>query len=391
MNLYNTKIIISKDCCGCEACVNICPKTAINMVPDKEGFLYPNIDKNLCSNCGLCVKKCPVLNSVIHNYSENVYTIAGYSLKKSLVKESSSGGFFGTIAEKFLQKGCFVCGVAWNDDFYSTKHMIVSRIQDLNKIQKSKYIQSKKGNIYSEIVDLLKNGKTVLFSGCPCEVAAMKSVCPKLYQNNLYLVDLVCQGPTSSVAMRDFVHYIEKKNNSKIKSINMRFSIGPWIPQFIRIIFSSGKKYTERLYDTPIGDSIRIMQRPSCFNCHFSGSHRQSDITLGDYHGAISGKSYYNENGISIAVVHSDKGRFLENLLSDNCVYKERANYEELAKHNPRLNRSWSELPQRDKFSRIFQEKGLIVASSETLRLRQKIGRLLHWKIRMYIKKILNI
>ena len=193
------QIDVSK-CTGCEGCVSACPVQAIHMQENFLGFSYPQLDESKCIHCHLCEKACPViLKSSERECAKTAY--AGYAKNERLVSQSSSGGFFGLMAKKFLERGD-VIGVEWDPDFTGTHHALIDSLEELPKIQRSKYIQSKKKSIYKVAEDRLRQGKRILFSGCPCEVAAIKSVIPEFLHENLFTIDLVCQGPTSSKAMR---------------------------------------------------------------------------------------------------------------------------------------------------------------------------------------------
>lgn len=376
------------ECCGCESCASACRFTAIQMKQNHEGFFYPQIDEAKCVKCGKCARVCPVLNHGKQK-TKQLVSVAGYSKDEQLVLESSSGGFFGVIARNFLKNGK-IAGVSWSSDFKYTKHIIIDNLEDLQKIQKSKYIQSRKDSIYDEVQKCLINDENILFTGCPCEVAALKLAISEKYQKNLYCIDLICQGPTSPKAMDYYVDEIEEKFHGHIISINMRLPIGSWIPQYLRIAFENNKTYLNRLYDTAIGDSIRVMQRTSCYTCKFAGDNRYSDLTLGDYHEAVPGSSYYHESGVSIAIAHTEKGLRLIDILKMNDLYWEPVSYEEMLKKNPRLGGPWSPFPERAIFSENFAKYGLVTASNSILSVKRVILRKLPVNVRIKLEKIKN-
>lgn len=382
------QVIGKESCCGCEACSNICPTSAINMSEDINGFLYPTLEEALCIKCNKCINVCPVHNSREKHDSYRKEVLIGYSKNEKVVETSSSGGFFSIIAEQALNKGNVVVGVKWDNYFKSTSHVMIDKLEDLEEIKLSKYIQSNKHNIYIEIREKINNGETVLFVGCPCEVAALYHFIPFKLHDKLILVDLVCQGPTCQRAMREFVDYIEEKKHSKIYAINMRHAIGPWIPQYLKILFQNGEVYINRLYDTIIGDAIRIMQRPCCYSCKFSGSGRYSDITLGDYHGAKEEESFYHESGISIAVPHTQKGFQIIEDLKQTHTYWEYGEYHYIARLNPRLEAPWAPLVEYKLFSEVFNKSGLISASKSAISSKKKILRLLPIPCRILLEKI---
>ena len=377
-------LLSKEDCCGCEACANVCPVSAIIFKPDSLGFRYPFIDNSKCIQCGKCANLCPALNN--KNNSINKEMICGYSKEEDLVQKSSSGGFFSLISNWFLNNGGCVVGVKWADDFRKTEHYVANNKEEFEKIVGSKYFQSQKNNIYKDVIKILKEGKKVLFSGCPCEVAALKLLVDKSLLDNLYTIDLVCQGPSTTKALVQYIDMMERKHKAKVTHINMRVPIGVWIPQHMLIRFSNGKEYLNRLYDTPFGDAVRIIQRKSCYSCRFAGGGRKSDLTLGDYHGAKKDASYYHESGVSVALSHSNKGDFMLDILKNENIYYENCDYETIAKKNPRIEKPWNPLPEYQKFSELFSKTNLFNASKKTLSLKRKIFRKIPLKTRIKIE-----
>lgn len=387
MIIANTPVFnqINKDeCCGCEACAELCPMHCITMSEDEEGFLYPTIIENTCINCKKCVKVCPVVNSQKHNYKYKTY--AGYSSSKEVVKTSASGGAFTMLAETFVElfdNDCYICGVAWNDDFSGCHHIISHGIEELNLLKSSKYIQSYKGNIFSRIEEILKQDKAVLFSGTPCEIAALKCYMNKEY-DKLYTVDLVCQGPTSPKVMKEFKANIEKRYHSTIADVNMRYvHRTPWIPQWIRIRFSSGRIWLRIFYETEIGRAVHIMQRKSCYDCRFAGDYRNSDITIGDYHGADVTAEYYNEYGTSIIIINTGKGDNLFRKINEKKKILFPETYEKVVSSNPRIITSWSPHKFRYEYGKVFSSDGLSIATKNSWTLKHRLSLLIPYDIRL--------
>ncbi len=366
---------ISPDACtGCELCACVCEMKAITMVEDASGFRYPMLNAQKCVNCGVCVKRCPKLAP--ESLVENIETIAGYARSEDVVQASSSGGFFGLIATALIQTNHWtIVGVEWQDEFKNVGHICVDSLENLTRIQRSKYFQSYKKGIYRDVLKLLREGKQVLFCGCPCEVAAVKEYVPDALREGLYTIDLICQGPTSICTWLEYRKKVMERFHAEIVDVNMRYAIGPWIPQYLRITFQNGRIFCKRLYSTQLGDAIRIMQRPSCFECSFAGVHSWADLTLGDYHGANPQASYYHESGVSIAVAHTDKGQWLLQTLRGCDVYTESADYDMLAEKNPRMIKPWLPRPGYDDFVRVMRSSGLTAASRAAVPIKSRILR----------------
>ena len=202
------KISHKKDCCGCGACVQRCPKHCIAMQEDKEGFLYPVINKTKCTNCGLCEKVCPVINQ--GHCNNPIKTYAAINPKNDVRIASSSGGVFTVLAEDIINSNGVVFGAAFNNE-WNVEHTCVENIKDLEKLRGSKYVQSNIGNSYQEAESFLKEGREVLFSGTPCQIAALKLFLRKEYKN-LTTVDFVCHGVPSPAVWRKYLHETIKKS-----------------------------------------------------------------------------------------------------------------------------------------------------------------------------------
>ena len=198
-------------CCGCEACVNVCKFDAIQMKCDDSLFKYPVIDKDKCKNCKLCEKVCPINNKKTEDTKINrVY--AGYNLNNSDLYKSASGGISYLLSEYFLKNTGIIYGVSYSKNYKSAEYIRIDNIKKLRKIQSSKYIETKKNNIYNLVKIDLENSKKVLFTGLPCEIAALKSFLKKEYYN-LYTCALICMGPTSQKVQKEFIEYYENKSN----------------------------------------------------------------------------------------------------------------------------------------------------------------------------------
>lgn len=378
-------------CTGCEVCANVCPKDCISMIPDEEGFLFPYGDMRKCIHCNKCIRSCPVQNISLKNLLLESY--AGYTKDENVLRSSASGGMFSLLINAFNRYAGgngYIDGVVWDDDYYNARHIISNKKEEIKRMKSSKYIQSIKGNIYQQIQQLLDKGEYVMFSGTPCEAAGLKSFLSKEY-SNLFIIDIVCQGPTSSLAMRQFINSITNNGRKHIKSLNMRHvKVSPWIPQWIKIDFDSGKSWCRLFYETAIGRSMHIMQRSACYSCQFNGSRRCSDITIGDYHGANPQNDYYNEYGTSIMIVNTEKGKALFNLIDNTNCKLVNMEYDKISTPNPRIQKAGDPHPFRENFGEIFIAEGLNAAANASWTLRQKIRMRIPYSVRLLIRKIMN-
>ncbi|WP_295084232.1 Coenzyme F420 hydrogenase/dehydrogenase, beta subunit C-terminal domain [Ruminococcus sp.] len=383
------KIIEKSRCTGCECCVNVCPKQCITMEPNEEGFLYPTFDESMCVNCQLCSQRCPVINAVEKkDIKYECYT--GFAKSKEIVNSSASGGMFSLLVDEFLkisEGNGYVSGVVWNDNFKKTVHIVTDDINQIYKMRSSKYIQSYKGSAFKKIKELLEYDKYVMFSGTPCECAGLKSYLNKDY-NKLFIVDLVCQGPTTPLAMDQFIDHISKKNKYIIKSIDMRHVYKtPWIPQWIKIEFENRCSFVKLFYETAIGRAVHIMQRMSCYSCQFNGNRRASDITIGDHHGAKIDDPCYNPYGTSIIIINSKKGNELVSGLKKHAELLQ-VSYSSLLEKNPRINSAGKEPSKRREFSQSIINDGVIIAAKGSWSVRERIRIRLPYSIRMTVRKL---
>ena len=173
------EVLAPEFCSGCGACFNACPKDAIDMKEDAEGFFAPVIDHEKCINCGLCEKSCPVLHVPRDNEKQPV--CLAVKAKPEIMKDSSSAGVFAVLADRILAEGGYVCGAAWDDSFV-LRHIVTNTAEGMSRIKKSKYVQSQTGDVFRQIRDLLKQGEKVLFSGVPCQVAGLKNYLRRDYE-----------------------------------------------------------------------------------------------------------------------------------------------------------------------------------------------------------------
>ncbi len=307
-------------CTGCAACVAICANGAIEMAPNSEGFLHPIVNSSSCSQCGICRKICPV-NRRMESWSSTRNTEgvsakfpmvwAAWNLDEEVRRYSSSGGIFSALGETVLDKGGVVVGAAF-DEKLVVRHCIIEKPTELNLLRGSKYVQSEiSPTIYQEVQDLLKIGRTVLFSGTPCQVAGMRNQLQS-EDDHFLCCDVVCHGVPSP---RLLDYYIQAKlsKGEQLKNIQFRDKSRGWKDFGICWHLSGGGvKSLPKWADPYLLSFLRdINLRICCYDCKFANVTRQGDVTLGDFWGVGERYPEYDENdeGTSLVLVNNPKGQ----------------------------------------------------------------------------------
>lgn len=303
-------------CSGCTACKNNCPKNAIEMVADKEGFLYPKVNKEKCTNCGLCKKTCPILNKQkFSEFKQKAYVFQ--NTNEEVRKDSTSGGFFSAIGEYVINNNGIVYGAAFDSDF-KVYHTKAEKIEKLKQFRKSKYVQSNLNNTFNEIKLFLNEGKMVCFSGTPCQVAGLNSYLGKKY-DNLILVDIMCHSVPSPLFFEKYKeHILKKMNATKIIDINFRDKSKYGYKYSMMTIKTDNGTYSQGIDTDPylrafFGD---YSVRPSCYNCKFKTQKRVSDITIWDcFNISEITKEFDDDKGTTRVLVQNEKGERIIQLL----------------------------------------------------------------------------
>lgn len=360
-----------KNCSGCGACLNICPMNAISKGENKQGFFYPKVEADKCIGCGKCTKVCPVLNP----YEGNVEEPIAYSMRAEdeIRKESSSGGIFTLLANYILDRDGIICGAEMDKDF-SVAHVCVDSKEKLSKLKKSKYVQSDTGYIYREIEEHLKNGKRVLFTGCPCQVAAARNYF-KNNADNLFLVDIFCHGVPSNKMLKDYIN--ENFSLDKISEVQFRNKEKGWRCDHIWTVDKYGtcKGYSWATSAFVTGFLNNIALREGCDNCQFCGHQRQGDLSIGDFWRVAEWDQKQDDGkGTSAVLINSEKGRQLFDAIKDHCLDYKEAPLKAVADYN-RLNRVYRPHHMKKRFLELYPEKkGFTDAVWQTKRSQYDIG-----------------
>ena len=350
-------------CCGCEACVQVCNHRAIRMVEDHEGFRYPIVDSSACIECGLCEKVCQY-NDMPPKHHDEKYVFGGYNINSEVRFESTSGGAFSAIAETFCDENYVIFGA--KADGINVFHTFITDKKDICAFRKSKYSQSVIGDSFKQVKTFLKEGKNVLFSGTPCQVAGLRSYLNAIHQDRLLTVEVICEGVPSPLYVRKWDEHLRKHHGFGMASIDYRytgnapFQDGKWDFEQVRIIPDKSRRsaivrdrWFNPFWSIWLG---HLMSRPSCYKCQFTTSDRIADITLGDLWGVhlYCPELYGRNGGSSLVVCNTEKGKkaFTK---AQKLMYGHELAFEEALKYQSPMRKSIPENPDRDRFMQDLQ------------------------------------
>lgn len=316
------------ECYGCYACKEICPTNAIVMEEDNEGFRYPVVDEEKCIDCGACSKACIRKASHKIEYTEQYPKVYSVMNKQEEVRmKSSSGAIFPELAKYFIEeKKGYVVGVKYDKDM-KVISSIADNMEDVKAFYGSKYVKSDFDGIFPQIKELLKDNKTVLYSGLPCECAALRSYLKKDYEN-LYISEILCHAAPSPKIFEQYLNYLRKKYKSRVVNLTFRNKSTGWLIHKCSMVieFENGKNLSvnsrkNNYFRAFLNDYI---SRPSCSSCEFTYKNRVGDLTLGDFWGIKDiDPSMFDDKGVSLITINDDKGSKIWDNIKEKFIYKE--------------------------------------------------------------------
>ena len=348
-----------KDCCGCAACLNICPKDAISMIEDKAGFIYPKVDTDLCVDCGMCKRVC-AFNKRNSGETEEPQVYAAVINDRSTLEKSSSGGVFSALANTVLGEGGVVFGAAWGKDF-SLSHIAAKTPEEFEKLRGSKYVQSNIGTTFREVKSHLDAGKSVCYSGTPCQISGLKSYLGKDYEN-LFTIDIICHGVPSLKMLKDDLKFVSGKSPDELTNVKFRDKSYGWGTKGSLTADDKKIKYnagTSPYYFYFLKGEV---YRESCYNCRFPSEKRQGDITLGDYWGIKTDllKKLGDINpdlGVSCVLVNTEKGKNWLNS-AKNSLSLTVSDRKSVERRNGQLTKPSIPLPEHKDLLEGYKENG---------------------------------
>lgn len=352
-------------CCGCTSCASSCPTNAIKMVANAEGFLMPEITKDACIKCGKCEKSCPYINSL--NEGATV-SRQDFDDKKAYLyysqndgrKDSASGGFVYDVYRYFLDNGGYASGCVWDKEIVA-QHITSNQLQDVRRMQSSKYVQSDISGCYAEIKDLLKKGESVVFCGTPCQTAGLHYYLGKKSIDNLLTICCICHGVPSPGVWSAYKNSLEIKYGGALVDVNMRDkSYKGYSTSYVRYTFdiddeAARTPQTARYVGMPtfLADPYiflftdDLFLRNSCYHCQYKGGNNRADIIVGDYYASTSGAGNL---GCSTVITMNDKGDDFIKKLDGVCKIGEK---DVVIGANSML---WKSVPKTDKREQFFKQ-----------------------------------
>lgn len=351
-------------CTGCGACSNICPKNAVNMRPDKYGFIYPDVDLGKCISCNLCSTVCPETVTTVTNTPFEAY--AATINNHTLLSLSSSGGVFAGLAMSVLTNGGLVAGASMDENL-CVNTILIENEASLHLLQGSKYVQSNIGKIYSQIKDALKEGRKVLFCGCPCQVAALKNY-TGTDASSLYLIDLTCHGVPSSHMFEDYISYVAKKKNIRIE--NFSFRDKRFGQDFVfKLDYIKNDRHVTKSFPATKSSFFKLflsgsLFRPNCHSCQYACEKRTGDITICDYWGIEKEHPDFCKtvkekglSGISGVLINTKKGKELFDSCKESFIYIP-TEFNKIAAHNEQLLTPSRANPNRRTIMDLYANQG---------------------------------
>lgn len=354
-------------CFGCEACVQVCNRLAINMKEDEEGFRYPIVDQELCVNCGACNKVCP--NEYMpQRYQDDKVAFGGYHSDNMVKDVSTSGGAFSAIVETWCVSDYVIFGAeAKGLDVY---HNYVHDKKEIAKFRKSKYSQSVIGTSYKAAKQFLVQGKSVVFSGTPCQIAGLKAFLGNTDQTKLLTIEVVCEGVPSPHFVRRYDEFMQKRYGSEIENLDYRYKdskffgktmIGKWDFEVMKTVLKNGKTIQQDRWFNSFWSIWlnHLMSRPSCYECPFTNTARVADVTLGDLWGVhlYCPELYGNNGGSSLVIGNTEKGKLAlekakERMYGHDLIFDQALKYQSPMRkcidYNPERNSFMQDLVDMD-------------------------------------------
>ena len=380
------EILKKEDCCGCEACRQVCPKQCIEIKADEQGFVYPHVDTSLCIDCHLCEKVCPVINQGEPRTPQA--TFAATNTDAEAKERSSSGGVFFALAKSVIEQGGVVFGVKFDENWQAV-HSWTDTLYGVREFQGSKYVQSRIGDSFVQAAAFLKQGRKVMFTGTPCQIAGLRLFLRKDYGEQLLMVDVACHGTPSPAVWSEYLKH--QADGKDITFVSFRDKRNGWDKYGMRIDYTNNTEFFQPMPQNLFmqGFLRDIYLRPSCFACPAKAGKSGSDITLADFWGfqrhypELYAKGYY-----SLVLANTLHGNNVLESLKDICLAE--TALDKALVGNPALIRSVRRPKAATKFWAEFPADGIVAITRAVKRTNPAITRRILGKLKSIAKHILK-
>lgn len=348
-----------KDCCGCTACMNICPRKAIKMESDEYGYEFPKINNDLCIECELCKKVCAFQNVPVTG-NKPISTYVAINKDKDVLSSSASGGIFGALAQLIFKKKGVVFGCAYNEEM-KPEHICIKSPLDIKKIQGSKYVQSAVNATFAEAKEFLESGTRVLYTGTPCQIAGLKSYLGKDY-NNLITADIICHGVPNANFFKGYIKHLEEKLKGQIIDFKFRDKTKGW-GKMGRVKYQRNGKIFEKSINPSTSYYYSYflkgdIYRENCYECKYTCGSREGDFTMGDYWGIEKAHpEIETKDGVSVLLVNSNKGMDIIDELKEYLNIT-KSTFEQAREQNGQLNKPTVKSDRREIILNTWLEGG---------------------------------
>lgn len=380
-------IIQKEDCCGCEACYQVCPVNCISKETDSEGFYYPIVDMTSCINCNLCEKVCPIIQQT--KLRKPLYVYASKNKDEIIRKNSSSGGIFTLLAEKIIDEGGVVFGVKYNDDWKAI-HAYTETKVGISEFRGSKYIESIIGDSFIQVKRFLKQGRKVLFSGTPCQIRGLNLFLRNKKYDSLFTIDFVCHGVPSPGIFSEYLNQVIKNNSiDNITSISFRDKKVGW--KNFSLTIESKERVISNTLEKDIfmrGFLSDLYLRPACHRCPSKNFKSGSDITLADYWGVHKVLPEFDDDkGVSLIFINTETGKYIYESIDAISIT---TSYINAVKYNPSIEKSSEVPPNRAIFFKEYSKDHTLLLPLILKYTRLSIKNRIKRKITYLIKKIIK-
>lgn len=306
----------------------------------------------------------------------DIAAYAGYVEDSQELLSCSSGGVATALARQMIRRGGYVAGVTYTPDFKEAVYAVTNRMEELEQFKGSKYCAVKMGSVYADVKALLDAHQPVLFIGLPCCVAGLRAYLKQDY-DGLVTAELICHGPTPAKVHRQYVEHLEQRFDSRLTDFSVKRKKGAWTPGYLYAAFENGAVYEQPFYHTEYGYAFATLAGKACYSCQFRGNNRTGDLMLGDFWGATEQDAFWNKEGVSAILVHTEKGKHLLLDTADLRLFD--TTFQKIVEGNPNIIRPRSERANRAKFEQLLESRGLFYAvphsKSFLSRLKAKLKR----------------